>query len=486
VETGITKQQIIANLAKSSHRDLASYFPIAREAHASDPEFYAHLISWNRIKGTVRDSKVALPLVALESPSAPEFTDNAAAHLALLPPREFIRALRCDGTKARWSRRLRRLGESILRSLEADRKQWNRTAVQHRAALKSLYAMLHVKPAAFAAKILFERSYPPNSVFAVIANLKNLPPAEAAATVIEHRIPFLIAAGAIGPRLKDTDVLLALIDRMTPAELGNNMKMLERLGVKSNPALRSALEAALSKARDGKSSALKLTKAVESLDDEGLREKVKAVQEAKLSKASVEGDWLVLADQSASMHTAITAAREIAGVLARLAAGKVHLVFFNTMPTYLDVTGKTLDEINTLTRFVTAQGGTSIGCGLKYIMERGIEIDGIAIVSDGGENNVPAFPVEFQKYSQKTGKDVPVYLYRLAGDPNYLGAAMQHAGLDLQMFDLTNQRVDQYSIPNLVQTMRTNRYSLIDEVMAAPLLRLEVVLKQPKKEMAYA
>ena len=486
METGITKQQIIANLAKSSHRDLASYFPIGREAHASDPEFYAHLISWNRIKGTVRDSKVALPLVALESPGEPEFTDNAEAHLALLPPREFIRALRCEGTKVRWSRRLRRLGESILRSIEADRKQWNQAAVQHRATLKSLYAMLHVKPAPFAAKILFERDYPAGSVFAVIANLKNLQPAEAAATVIKHRIPFLIAAGAIGPRLKDTDVLLALIDRMTPAELGNNMKMLERLGVKTNPALRSALEAALSKARDGKSSALKLSKAVESLDDEGLREKVKAVQEAKLSKASVEGDWLVLADKSASMHAAIEMAREVAAVLARMAAGKVHLVFFNITPTYHDVTGKTLDEINAITKHVRAGGGTSIGCGLKYIMDRSLEVDGIAIVSDGGENNVPVFPIELQRYAQKTGKDIPVYLYRMAGDPNYLGSTMTAAGLDLQMFDLTNQRVDQYSIPNLVQTMRTNRYSLIDEVMATPLLRLENVLKLHRKEMAYA
>jgi hypothetical protein len=56
------------------------------------------------------------------------------------------------------------------------------------------------------------------------------------------------------------------------------------------------------------------------------------------------------------------------------------LVFFNTMPTYHDVTGKTLDEINAITKHVRAGGGTSIGCGLKYIMDRGLEVDGNAIV----------------------------------------------------------------------------------------------------------
>jgi len=33
--------------------------------------------------------------------------------------------------------------------------------------------------------------------------------------------------------------------------------------------------------------------------------------------------------------------------------------------------------------------------------------------------------------------------------------------------------VDFYSLPNLVQTMRTNRYSLIEEIMETPLLTLE-------------
>jgi hypothetical protein len=44
------------------------------------------------------------------------------------------------------------------------------------------------------------------------------------------------------------------------------------------------------------------------------------------------------------------------------------------------------------------------------------------------------------------------------------------------VFPITSE-ADYYSIPNMVQTMRTNRYSLIDEIMEVPLLKINDVLK---------
>jgi hypothetical protein len=59
---------------------------------------------------------------------------------------------------------------------------------------------------------------------------------------------------------------------------------------------------------------------------------------------------------------------------------------------------------------------------------------------------------------------------------------MQQSGLDMQVFDLTGG-VDYYSLPNLIQTMRTNRYSLVDEIMSTKLLKLADVLDfDPKPE----
>jgi len=42
---------------------------------------------------------------------------------------------------------------------------------------------------------------------------------EAAGVIIERRIPFLIAVGALGEKIKNKDLVLAIIERMSPTEL---------------------------------------------------------------------------------------------------------------------------------------------------------------------------------------------------------------------------------------------------------------------------
>jgi len=309
-------------------------------------------------------------------------------------------------------------------------------------------------------------------------------PVEAAGIVIERKIPFLVMQGALGEKVKDTDLLLAMIDRMSPTELVTNAKMLERLGVKTNPALRAALEKALEKASKSKANVLKTTRAADTFaDDDVLGEKLRGMQERQLDSMSVEGNWLVLCDRSGSMHQALEIARHVAGILAKMAKGSVHLVFFDTSPNGHDVTGKTYDDIVKLTRHVQPGGSTSIGCGLKWALEKKLEIDGVAIVSDGGENATPYFPSVHKQYVEWSGKDVPVYLYHCDGDSNALSGSMKASGIDMQVFEM-GHKPDFYSLPNIVTTMRTNRYSLVDEVMGSKLLTLADVFKHVGQEDA--
>ena len=57
---------------------------------------------------------------------------------------------------------------------------------------------------------------------------------------------------------------------------------------------------------------------------------------------------------------------------------------------------------------------------------------------------------------------------------------MNQAGIEMQTFDIRGG-VDYYSVVNLVQTLRASRYSLIDEILATPLLSLNTVLKGAQK-----
>jgi len=473
MEKGLTKPQVIAQLTKSPHGDLSAYIPIGQVAVQEDPNFFAHLVAWNHQKGVIRDARVALPVIALSGAKDREFVDNALAHMASLDPRSFIKALDFARTAKAPSRLVRRLVERFLREKESSWGDWERTAIQHRKSMKTLYARYHVKPTVTANLALFANMVETGR-FGAVKQLSKVSPEEAARLIVEYKIPFLIAQGALGKKAKDPDVLMALIKRMTPTELVTNMKSLEKLGVRDHAILRAALEDALVVASTAKTrTVLKTTKAVEAVSDPALAAKMRNLQERQLDTVGkVEGRWLILGDKSGSMNEAIGIAKQIAAFLSRMASS-VSLVFFDTVPYAFDTTGKTLEEIAVATRHMCAAGGTSIGCGLANFMG---EVDGIVIVSDGGENTLPYFSEQYQRYETKTGLTPSVYFYQLKGDPNSISDRMLKAGLDMQTFDLRDSSVDYYSLPNMLATMRAGKYALLEEVMATPLLTLDKVL----------
>jgi Mg-chelatase subunit ChlD len=398
----------------------------------------------------------------------------------------FLRELRPAGKMQLMDRLIR----DYLHQLEAQRG-WDHVAVQHSGVLRSLYAYARVKPTNDRVRVVLfgqiekhgpKLPPPKGSVFEAVANLKKMSPSEAAGAILRFKIPFLIAAGALEEKAKEPELVQALISQMSATELTTNMKMLEKLGVKTNPALRGALDAALAKAATSKKNTLKTTAAVDAVEDETLKEKLRSVQKKQIAAAGgPEGNWLVLADKSGSMANAIEIARHVSASLAQFVKGKVYLVFFDSSPMTVDVTGLSLDQIQKATRHISAGGGTSIGCGLNRMLAEKIEIDGIAVVSDGGENQPPYFHDVYRKYAAFAGKDVPVYFYSTGGEANSFSGHMNSAGIEMQTFDLRGGKVDYYSIPNLVQTMRASMYSLVDEIMALPLLSLSDVLKNSEE-----
>ena len=489
-ETGVTKQRIVAELSKSPHGSLKEYLPIGKQAVQQEGEFFQHLIAWDRTHGQIRDSKVALPVIGLAYEQDAELVDNALAHIALLGPRELARAYRF-GLEIRLPgkmRQLRRLVEDYLHQKEQD-KGWDHLAIQHRGTLKELYSLAHAKPEKERTNVvLYGRTFdkvkvplPKGSVFEVVANIKNMSPTEAAGSIMKYHIPFLIAMGALGAKAKEPDLVLALIGAMSPTELTTNVKMLEKLGLKTNPALRGAFDKALAKAATSKKATLKTTKAAEAVTDSVLKEKLQGLQDKQIKAlGGPEGNWLVLADKSGSMSRAIEASRHVSATLAKICQGKVYLVFFDTSPMTVDVTGLPLDAIQKATRHITANGGTSIGCGLNRMLTEKVDIDGIAIVSDGGENTAPLFPDVYKRYIEFAQKDIPVYMFLCSGEPDNLTPRMKQAGIEMQTFDIRGG-TDFYSIPNLAQTLRASRYSLVDEILATPLLSLNTVLKGAQK-----
>lgn len=525
-KTTVSRNEMVTALMQIGHGDLTIYIDTGMRAAIAEPELLAHMIAWNEKKGEVRDSKVALPMLSLRGSPDAELYENAAAHLCKLDPKSLVKALRYSkglslgvvelvfqhkalrtgGREVTIKTQAKKVGpkfplsiqakgmlrgvvEKYLRARESSHKWWDATALQHREALKTLYALNHIRPNDRAQAVLFDRKYPKGSVFEVLGHLRNMVPMEAAGIILNHSIPFLIAAGAVGGFKGKPDLLLALIERMSGAELITNTKMLERAGVFESPVLKAAYEAGIRRMeKDKKAPILKAGQAaiaLRAIGAEKVAAKLEQVQERQLDKKrGIEGDWLVLADRSGSMQSCLEIGCYIAAYLARQVKGKVHLVLFNHEPTYFDVTGKTLTEIQHEIRRYKAEGGTAIGCGLAYLAEKNLVVNGIAIVSDGGDgggNCGPLFHQAYKKYVSKFGIEPTVYLYWVPGDQDRMSLYCRQENIQVEKFEL-DVNVDYNSIPNLAATMRTSRYSLVDEIMETSLLTFNDVFGRMLKE----
>lgn len=487
----ISRNQLVQNILKIGHKNLDDYTALGFKAIQEEPELFAHLIAWNFKKGEVRDSKVALPVLALRGEPDKELLENAVAHLVSLDPRnlvraiEFSRSLKTHRIYSGAGNMLEKAVERYLRIREENPGWWIRSALQHRKSMKALYALYHIKPNGYAQAVLFKREKPKGSVFEALANIRNMNPQEAAGTILNHKIPFLVASRAVGGIKNKPDVVMALIDQTSGAELITNTKMFQSLGVFDNPVLKVAYDSAMERAKkDKRVSSLKAGQAAKALEKSGDKQgaaKMKAVQESKLEQlGGIEGDWLVLGDCSGSMHSSIEIAKQVAALIAQQVKGAVHLVFFNTGPYRFDATGKTLEQIKEMTKRIKAGGGTSIGCGLELLADKNILVNGIAICSDGGDNTNPRFHQAYQKYAAKLGVEPTVYHLWVPGDSDYLGMECTRDGIQLQKFDVS--KMDYYALPNLVKTLRTSKFSLVDEIMETPLLKLADVFG--KKEAA--
>lgn len=270
------------------------------------------------------------------------------------------------------------------------------------------------------------------------------------------------------------------MENMSRNELVNNANMLEKNGIFNNPILKSAFDDAMKRtAKDKKANVLKGGIASKHVSGKAKEAMVKAREESLDSLAGLEGDWLILGDRSGSMHQCIEFARQVAAFLAQQAKGDTHLVFFDTIPEYFNCTGKSLEYIEKETEHVRDRGMTSIGCGLDYLLQKNLSVNGIAIITDGGENKAPYFDGVYKSYCSKIGIEPTIYVIRMEGAPDVLSRGLDRSGIQFTKW-IHGKDFDYYSLPNLLMTMKTNRYTMYDDIMESELLTFEKVFKQTK------
>jgi hypothetical protein len=291
---------------------------------------------------------------------------------------------------------------------------------------------------------------------------------------MKHKIPFTVAMGS-GVKIDDKNVILALMETMTANEIITSAGQFSKLKCWSLGVVQEAFKEATKKAaKDKRVNVLKASRAAapDSTAAKATKELARIKEQATESVKEIEGDWLILADRSPSMRHSIEAGKQLAALLAHRVKGKVHLVFFDAHPQHYDVSGKTLEQIEHMTRHISTGSATSIGCGLRWLRSEKLNVDGVVILSDGEHNTPPDFASEYVKLVD----DPAVYFVDMHGGRNTLSASLKTKDIPFMEFNV-RKGFDYNAMVNVVNVLKPQTYGFLMEVMGTPLKTLDSVFK---------
>jgi hypothetical protein len=517
---------ILNTLLACPHRDLDSLYCVHEDMARQDPRFYVHLAAWYSATGAVRDHKEMFAATLILSP----FEGHRDAGLAMLremPPYQVARvvdfihgrvirrtiqapveqverqtqlralvrgrkrkkARGADGPQATEAREtvqktglFRNLPRSLrtevrryLREREARPEWFDECAVTARGQMKRLYALMHIQPSARAQAILFDEEPPADSkLFHLKALARAASPADQARAILEHRIPYRIAASVI--RQMTPAVLVALVDVMTPQELINNLASLKRRGALDNPDLKTLIEAKLGKAQtDRRVSAYKAKTAAASAGvSEELEAKLDEITAAQVkSRGRITRPTALLIDKSGSMGEAIEIAKRVGAMLSSVCEGDLYVYAFDSIAMKIDPGGPDLASWEKAMAGVRAVGNTSCGVGVERLRQKGQYVEQIILITDEHENTPPLLLPALLKYREELKAEPGVCFVRTRGAGDRLENQLREAGIVTDSFQFDG---DYYALPNLIPLLaQPSRTELLMEIAEYPLPQRKAV-----------
>ena len=468
---------MLNSLLTCPHSELAQVAEVHRDCAALDAIFYAHLAVWYQKNGTVRDHKEVFAAYLLTSPY-PEHREAGFVILQDLPPHQVARVV--DFLKVnlgKLPRSARTAVERYLRERERNPEFFDRGALRSRKAFKHLYASLHIGPSQRANAILFKGNPPEDSLAFALKRLAAAgEPAEQARVILEHRLPFPVAVGALKGM---TPALMgALLLQMTPAEVINNLKSFQARGAMEHPFVRALIDSKLLEAKsDRRVSAFKASVALAQGDfDEAMQDRLEKVTDEQVKlRGRITRSTAILVDKSGSMDQAIETGKRLAAMIGSVTEADLWVYAFDTACIPIGANGKRVADWERAFAPLQAAGGTSIGAPVAVMRKLGQQVEQIVVVTDEGENTAPYFVPELEAYQREIGQTVPVVIVKVAGASDHIERQLRtpqraagHA-FDYQCFTFTG---DYYSLPNLIPLLsRPSRLDLLMEILATPLPR---------------
>lgn len=462
--------EMLNSLLTTPHRELAQVAGLHKEMGALDPLFYGHLAVWYQEHGDVRDHKEVF-LGSLLTSGLPEHRDAGFMLLQDMPPYQVARIVDfMKRQQGKVPRSARTAVTRYLRRRESSAQSFDRAALRQRKAIKHLYATLHIAPGPRADAVLFKDAPPSDSLAFTLKRLAKADSAEEQATIIvENRLPYTVAVGAVS-KLTPT-VLVALIDAMTPQEVINNLKSLKARGALDHAQVKALVDTKLEAAQtDGRVAAFKAVKAAErvALDDETTQKLERIADEQVKKRGRITKPTALFVDKSSSMTLALEVGKHIAAMVSGVVAGDLFVYAFDTLPYPIQASsGAGLSEWERAFQHVHPGGGTSIGSPLEAMRLRKQSVEQIILVTDEEENTAPYFAETFEAYRRDLGVSPNVVIVKVGQASDWIERKMRDKAAQVDTFTFAG---DYYSLPNLIPLLaRPSRLELLMEILDTPL-----------------
>jgi hypothetical protein len=497
---------LLNTLLTTPHRNLSAIYPIHKQMIEQDPRFYVQVAAWYADHGDVRDHKEMFVINLCLS----QFEGHRDVGLALLrdlPPyevarvvdfikgREVTRTVPKEASKQRGKkaakakkaepeqqekkppqkekvglfvnvpRSMRTEIERYLRERERDAHRLDSALLHGRAAMKRLYAGLHIRPSERSQAILFAEQPPEDSLlFAVKQIAKAESAAEQARAIAEHRIPYRVAASLIHEMTPM--VLAALIDVMTPQEVINNMGSLKKHGAFENEDVKKLVQAKLEAAKsDKRVSAYKAKVAMEAAEVSGeLAETLDEITETQVkARGTIKRPTALLLDKSGSMQIALEVGRQLGAMISAICESDLFAYAFDSMPYPVQVKGTSLADWEKALAGIHAGGSTSCGVALEWMRKKKQRVEQIIMVTDEGENHAPLFKDAYTAYAQELATNPDVIFVKVGHASKTLEQACAQMGVAASAFEFKG---DYYALTNLIPLLtRPSMLELLMEIM---------------------
>ncbi|MBE9029575.1 hypothetical protein IQ266_07515 [filamentous cyanobacterium LEGE 11480] len=462
---------ILNTLLTTPHRQLETVAETHQLISEVDPIFYGHLAVWYQRNGDVRDHKE----VFIANLLASALTEHRQAGFMLLqelPPYQVARVVDFMKQKrGKLPRSTRTAVQKYLRVRESNPAKFDRAALRARKAMKHLYASLHIKPSERANAILFRDQPPTDSLAFVLKRLAKTETAlEQAQIIVEYKLPYTIAIGAI-KQLTPT-VLVALINAMSAQEVINNLKSLKARGAMDHPEVKALIDSKLeAAASSNRVAALKATSAIDtSKFDAETATRLEAVTNQQIKRrGTIKRSTGLLVDKSSSMTQAIEVGKRLAALVSGIMEAELFVYAFDTMPYEIKADGKELTDWEKAFQHMKASGCTSIGCAVAAMQKRQQVVEQFIIVTDEGDNTNPYFVDAYKAYCEAMNVKPDVVIVRVGSYCDYVERNLREQKVSVDTLVFSG---DYYSLPNLVPMLaRPSRLELLMEILEVELPR---------------